>query len=78
MATDQQSRLLTVCTGVLAVIAALFIASYAVWLLIEAFNGNGSPGGDALLLVAGLMLLVFSAVIFSVGIKWSRAVKTQK
>jgi hypothetical protein len=67
-----------VCTGLLAVIAALFIGGYAVWILVEAFDKNGSPGGGGLFLVAGLILLLLSGAVLSVGIRWSRARDTQE
>ena len=73
MAMIQQSDLLRVCTGVLAVIAALFVGCYALWILVEAGDRNGSPGGSALILVAGSVLLLFSGVILGIGIKRIRA-----
>jgi hypothetical protein len=47
---------------------AILVGYYGVSLLVEAFNGHGSPGGNALLFVLGLILLVLSPVAFIVGI----------
>jgi hypothetical protein len=47
--------------------AAGFVGCYGVWLLVEAFNRHGSPGGNALLFVLGLILLFLSLAAFIVG-----------
>ena len=48
--------------------AALFVGYYGVLLLVQAFNGHGSPGGNALLFVLGLILLTLSPAAFTAGV----------
>jgi len=47
---------------------ALLVGYYGVLLLVQGFNGHGSPGGNALLFVLGLILLALSPAAFIVGI----------
>jgi predicted membrane channel-forming protein YqfA (hemolysin III family) len=52
--------------------AALLVGWYGLSLLVESFNGHGSPGGNILLFALGLILLVLSAVAFLVGVvRWT-------
>jgi hypothetical protein len=78
MASAQRSRIVATCKLVIAIAAALIVACYAVLVLIQAFDRNGSLIGDILLLVVGLFLLALSSVIFIVGIKRNRAVRLLK
>lgn len=48
--------------------AALFVGYYGVLLLVQAFNEHGSPGGNALLFVLGLILLTLSPASFTAGV----------
>jgi hypothetical protein len=78
MGSAQRSRIVVSCVFVLATAAALSVACYAVLVLIQAFDRNGSLLGDILLLLMGLILLALSSAILILGIKWNRAVKRHK
>ena len=47
---------------------ALLIGYYGVSILVAAISAHGSPGGNILLLVFGLILLVLSPVTFIIGV----------
>lgn len=47
---------------------ALLVAYYGFLLLIESFNRHGSFGGNAVLLILGLILLVLSLGAFIFGV----------
>ena len=52
--------------------AALLVGWYGLSLLVESFDGHGSPAGNVLLFALGLILLVLSAVTFIVGVvRWT-------
>jgi hypothetical protein len=47
---------------------ALVIGYYGVSILVAAIGAHGSPGGDVLLLVFGLILLILCPVTFIIGV----------
>jgi hypothetical protein len=48
--------------------AALLVGWYGLSLLVESFNGHGSPGGNILLFAIGLILLVLPPVHLIVAV----------
>jgi predicted PurR-regulated permease PerM len=48
--------------------AVLLVGCYGLSLIVESFDGHGSPGGNAVLFAIGLILLVLSPVAFIVGV----------
>ena len=68
MASASRSRIFRGLIVFLFAGAALLVGYYGVLLLVQAFNGHGSPGGNALLFVLGLILLALSPAAFIVGI----------
>jgi hypothetical protein len=68
MASASRSRIFRGLIVFIFAGAALLIGYYGVLLLVQAFNGHGSPGGTALLFVLGLILLTLSPAVFIVGI----------
>jgi hypothetical protein len=52
--------------------AALLVGWYGLSLLVESFNGHGSPGGNVFLFALGLILLVLPPVAFIVWVvRWT-------
>ena len=47
---------------------ALLIGYYGLSILVATISTHGSPGGDILLLVLGLVLLILSPITFIVGV----------
>jgi hypothetical protein len=68
MASVARSRFLRRCLALFAVGSALIVGWYGVLLLVEAFDGHGSPVGDFLLFGLGLFLLILSLIALIVGL----------
>ena len=52
-------------------LTALLVGNYALLVLGEAFKGNGSVLGGAILFAFGLILLILSPTVFVLGVwKW--------
>ena len=51
-------------------VAALLVGCYGVSLLLEAFNAQGSPEGNALLFTLGLALILSSVIVIVVIVHW--------
>jgi hypothetical protein len=47
---------------------ALLVGYYGLLLLVASISTHGSPGGDVLLLIFGMILLILSPVTFIVGV----------
>jgi hypothetical protein len=74
MASVSFSRFFRTCLALFFVSAALFVGGYGVSLLVEAFDGHGSPGGNFLLIGLGLFLLGLSLIVLVIGVSmWTLA-----
>lgn len=74
MASISRSRFFRECLAFFFVSAALFVGGYGVLLLVSAFDGKGSPVGNAFLFGLGLFLLIFSPIVLILGlINWRKA-----
>ena len=68
MASISRSRYFRGFLTLLFIGAALFLGWLAVSMVVEAITGQGSSGGSLVLISVGLLLLVFSTIVFVVGI----------